>query len=349
MADHVSSVLFVYTKETEPLIKQLQANSFGVAITPVAIDDMLQDPQEQLAGTPHVVVAGTLDVIKQILHLAVEYGFSVGIVPGETQKDLIKSYNLPRNFNAAVELALRQDAQVMDLILCNEKILLFKAAMGRVPMIDAPGDVSRMTLLISALKKLFGLKLLGFDFSTTSGQKIKTAACGCMILQRHVGSLASRLISHDSSFTDGMVSLVVAAPLSVVDYLKLLARTLFNCSAGHKRLPSAIGYIKSPQIDIRSDTELDVFIDGRSATHTPLNCRALPGAVRINIGPGLNLVGPACNFGHLPVAAKWLLSFCMLAGRLELYTVAVLLTPGFWAMARKPIWRRPFSTVEVRG
>lgn len=58
-----------------------------------------------------------------------------------------------------------------------------------------------------------------------------------------------------------------------------------------------------------------------------------------NIGPGLNLVGPATHFGNLPQAAKWVLSFCMLAGRLELYTVAVLMTPGFWKLARKPLWR----------
>jgi len=55
-----------------------------------------------------------------------------------------------------------------------------------------------------------------------------------------------------------------------------------------------------------------------------------------NIGPGLSLVGPAGNFGHLPPAAKLVLTFCMLAGRLELYTVAVLLSPGFWKMARRP-------------
>ena len=58
-----------------------------------------------------------------------------------------------------------------------------------------------------------------------------------------------------------------------------------------------------------------------------------------NIGPGLGLVGPAQNFGHLPPLAKLVLTFCMLAGRLELYTIAVLLSPDFWKMARKPIWR----------
>ncbi|HCY86921.1 MAG TPA: potassium transporter [Desulfobacteraceae bacterium] len=49
-----------------------------------------------------------------------------------------------------------------------------------------------------------------------------------------------------------------------------------------------------------------------------------------NIGPGFGTVGPAENFAHLPAAGKWLLSWCMLAGRLEIYTVIILLVPEFW-------------------
>ncbi len=55
-----------------------------------------------------------------------------------------------------------------------------------------------------------------------------------------------------------------------------------------------------------------------------------------NIGPGLHLVGPTQNFGHLPAAAKLVLIFCMLAGRLELYTVVILLTPEYWHSGRRP-------------
>jgi len=50
-----------------------------------------------------------------------------------------------------------------------------------------------------------------------------------------------------------------------------------------------------------------------------------------NVGPGLGpLIGPAGSFSGLPDSAKWLLSFAMLIGRLELFTVLVLLTPRFW-------------------
>jgi trk system potassium uptake protein TrkH len=49
-----------------------------------------------------------------------------------------------------------------------------------------------------------------------------------------------------------------------------------------------------------------------------------------NIGPGLGLVGPTCNYSFMPDYLKWWLSFTMLLGRLEVYTVLVLFTRSFW-------------------
>lgn len=50
-----------------------------------------------------------------------------------------------------------------------------------------------------------------------------------------------------------------------------------------------------------------------------------------NVGPGLGAtIGPAGTFLTLPDSAKWLLSFGMLVGRLELFTIFVLLAPSFW-------------------
>ena len=49
-----------------------------------------------------------------------------------------------------------------------------------------------------------------------------------------------------------------------------------------------------------------------------------------NVGPGLGSVGPVQNYLHVPFLGKWVLIFCMLLGRLEIYTVIVLLMPEFW-------------------
>lgn len=50
-----------------------------------------------------------------------------------------------------------------------------------------------------------------------------------------------------------------------------------------------------------------------------------------NVGPGLGeTIGPAGNFASLPDGAKWLMSAGMLLGRLEVFTIMVVLLPSFW-------------------
>lgn len=49
-----------------------------------------------------------------------------------------------------------------------------------------------------------------------------------------------------------------------------------------------------------------------------------------NIGPGAGLTGPANNFSEIHSVAKWLMSFYMLVGRLEIYTVLFLFMPSFY-------------------
>lgn len=58
-----------------------------------------------------------------------------------------------------------------------------------------------------------------------------------------------------------------------------------------------------------------------------------------NIGPGLEQVGPACNFGILSPLSKWVLIFDMLAGRLELFPLLILFHPAIW---------RDFFTQNIR-
>jgi trk system potassium uptake protein TrkH len=67
-----------------------------------------------------------------------------------------------------------------------------------------------------------------------------------------------------------------------------------------------------------------IGVDIQSAASSVATCMA-------GIGPGLGSVGPAGNFAHLPVAGKALLTFIMLVGRLEIYTVIMLFTRTFWS------------------
>jgi len=68
-------------------------------------------------------------------------------------------------------------------------------------------------------------------------------------------------------------------------------------------------------------------------TATGLDITSAIGAVAATlggVGPGLGLVGPAQNYAAISAIGKVTLIICMLLGRLEIYTVLVLLVPEFW-------------------
>ncbi|OFX62470.1 MAG: hypothetical protein A2066_10180 [Bacteroidetes bacterium GWB2_41_8] len=67
-----------------------------------------------------------------------------------------------------------------------------------------------------------------------------------------------------------------------------------------------------------------IGIDGQTASSSVATCMA-------GIGPGIGTVGPVSNFAHLPDLGKMILSFLMLVGRLEIYTVIVLFSGNFWS------------------
>jgi len=53
-------------------------------------------------------------------------------------------------------------------------------------------------------------------------------------------------------------------------------------------------------------------------------------ATMCNIGPGLSGVGASENYAWIPIPGKWILTLCMLLGRLEIYTVFIALSPTSW-------------------
>lgn len=78
-------------------------------------------------------------------------------------------------------------------------------------------------------------------------------------------------------------------------------------------------------------TFLLAFIDSNSSTTLDLVTTATAVASALgNIGPGLADVGPTSNYAGIPGAGKWLLSFLMITGRLEVFPVLLLFTPDLW-------------------
>ena len=77
-----------------------------------------------------------------------------------------------------------------------------------------------------------------------------------------------------------------------------------------------------------------VFVFGTMImSFTGLDFKSAIGSVSATlgcVGPGIGSVGPVSNYAHITVFGKWFLSFLMLLGRLEIFTILVMFTPSFW-------------------
>lgn len=131
--------------------------------------------------------------------------------------------------------------------------------------------------------------------------------------------------------------------IKIIRHLLLLK----NASLEFKRLlhPSAILPVRLDGKPIRQDIIFNILaffliyiiifaISSFLLSATGVNPVSSMGAVATcmaGIGPGLGDVGgPVSNFSMVPVFGKWILSFMMLIGRLEIFTVFILFAPSYW-------------------
>lgn len=289
MSEYVNAALYVYGAEGEQYMEAVENNPFGTEITLLPFDRLAAGHHAIPAETGHVVVCGELPVIKAIMQIAHDHDLSVGILPLDNQTQLINSYGLPRDPEEALAIALKSDAKTVDLVYCNNSILLFKGSVGRVPLIDNPESAGRFGLFRNAIRRLLSLHLLPFTITTKGSNKITlaTAATGFLLFENPEKSFATRIVSHDFSLADKMVSMVIVAPLSIVAYLHLMLDRLFFSKDGSP-VPDSIGYIKSPHFIVESEVQLKVNIDGEVLTSTPLECKVVEGAIRLNHGKDLS-------------------------------------------------------------
>lgn len=127
--------------------------------------------------------------------------------------------------------------------------------------------------------------------------------------------------------------------LRVMLYLKYCYRELFSLIHPHSVTQIKIQGKPVPEDVMRSVLGFMGLYVGLFALSTVLlawlgvdlvTSFAAVAATLGNIGPGLGMVGPMDNFAQIPYLGKWLLVWCMLLGRLEIYTVIILLVPEFW-------------------
>ena len=124
MSGYVDSSLFVYSESGKIYLDDMLNNVHGCAVSPVSIDELRDNSATLLKDTNHVVVAAELSIIKEVLQFAIDYGFSVGFLPLDSQKALKRCYFIPTDTQEMISMALSSEPSEIDIVYCNDRILL---------------------------------------------------------------------------------------------------------------------------------------------------------------------------------------------------------------------------------
>ena len=286
MEYYVGSALFLSTSEFAVLGEKVKAYSENIEVQCLDIDEFLGGARQNNQDVEHLVLCAPDDKLKAAMEWGIERELSIGIIALPTQKLLIDGLQIPKLVEEQIELALSKNRHSIDLVRCNEEIVLVKTTIGRMPILDSRRNTNRWKTFVHALQRFRGIRLLGFGISTSEGRRIETASCGVVVAHPHCSNLFSQFVSQYGQSQDGMVSAVFVAPLSIEEYLALVIRALAGKRTSRK-MPKSMGLIKSTSLTIDPDAQLTVVVDGHKSSRTPARIGVEANRLRLNTGADL--------------------------------------------------------------
>ncbi len=284
MSDVIGNVYFVYGKQCEAVSEEINKSQYTTLFKSTFIEDFIID--EAVTSADRVITCGSTDEIKQILKKASETGFSVALLAQKNQSALRSTFEIPKNRDESLKIALESEPKPLDLLYANSEIVLWGAVIGDAPPLTYSSAVyrkisfvERYKLLIESVKKLKHLKQNKIKLTTAKGQEINTAASGVVIIEHDNHTGASSLVQDFLSVNDGKLSALLLSPASIANYLYYLYVSIFKKSK-NTNLPDSVGFIKSESLSIESAQPLDVMVDGEKVTQTPVEFRVKKQAVQ---------------------------------------------------------------------
>ncbi len=178
----------------------------------------------------------------------------------------------------------------IDLLFSNNEIVLQEAVIGDAPPLDQFDTAlheetlfRRIKLFFHTIDKVRYLHHTKLKLTDAKENEIKFSAVGLVAVEYNNATFASKLISKEINSGDGKLSLVILAPISAVQYMGYLFKSLVSRWTP-ERLPESVGYIRSSALKIESGRPLSVLIDSYIKQETPIQLKIQAKALALSVG-----------------------------------------------------------------
>ena len=286
------AILYVHDADAETYAQELYRSVDREDVELYAL------PEGELTGTfapaqgTHLIVSGSMRTLKRVLRYGWQQGFSVGIVPLPDQHRLAKVLALPKKAIDLFETAARPSERPVDLLLCNDTLVLGDVRIGENNLLKAYefeadtqswGDYLRRQ--VRAWKDKARLRHHRFTLTTDKEESLSLSATGLIALHYNNHSWIGYALRRELSASDGQLALLALAPTSLFEFfITYPIRMAWRRWQQKSSLPATWGYLKSARIDVASEETLEVLVDDTEAMTTPVTLRTEPEALHLSVG-----------------------------------------------------------------
>ncbi len=280
---------YIYTKSKKEFVdKVLELEEAKVTkIELVEIDNI---DELNLNSEDHLLVTGNVNEIKRVMNFAYEKEVSLGIIPTSEQKELRATFELPSKLEESVSLALKKCEKKIDLLFCEETLVLQEVVIGEVPPLDSfSSSMEKQSLwertksVFSVFKKVRHLKHTFFTITTAKETVLKFSAIGAVGVEYNNRTFASKLIANYLKFNDARLSLVVLSPSSILQYMGYIFQSHI-LKQTPEVLPKSVGYVHSSLLHIETKVEQKITIDSQCCMQTPVTLETKAEALSLSVG-----------------------------------------------------------------
>ncbi len=227
----------------------------------------------------------------QVLLFADKKQMSLGFLPvaGDPPSQFFKSLDLPKDFNACLEIALHDEPLFIDVIVCNDEIVTNGVNLeNQTTMSEFIGDshkfagLGKFKFQIKRFLHAFSLTPHPVTLITAKDKSVSTAITGMVLLDFHKNGPLTDLFADSISLRDRRISVALFAPQSILSYLQL--SSTFLSAPQKKKLPQQLGYIRTAALTIKSPVETHYLVNKKPLTTRELRLEILSEGIRVNAG-----------------------------------------------------------------
>jgi len=227
----------------------------------------------------------------EVLKCAYKKQLSLGLIPiaGEKLSQFTQNLDISRDFDEGLQLALDENPFFLDLIQCNDEIVINGVNfINQTTMSEFIGDsqelegLKKIQFVIKRFIHAFSLTPHPVTLITGKGKTVSTAITGMVLLDFHKSGPLFRLFEESISLKDKRISVALFAPYSILSYLQFSSSTFL--STNDKEIFEQLGYIRAESLTIETPVDTHYLVNNKPLTTKELKLETLSERLRVNAG-----------------------------------------------------------------